>query len=190
MRAGAEARATEADFRANHDPLTGLGNRAKFDASLGELTTRPTDHEPRPGSAALLLLDLNGFKQVNDQFGHPTGDEVLQIIARRLQSHSRHQDQLCRIGGDEFAILAKKSAAASTDTPISAEAIAAKIIGTIGTPILIEGRTIEVGVAIGIAYFPDTAKTGRDLMAKADLALYAAKENNRMSARSSYVVSS
>ncbi|MDF2813699.1 MAG: hypothetical protein K0S56_4730 [Microvirga sp.] len=185
LRGAAERRASEADFRARHDPLTGLGNRAKFDESLASMMKGETTPW---GSGALLLLDLNGFKNVNDQFGHQFGDEILRIVAQRLNFHTRDEDQLCRLGGDEFAVI-MQGRGPEPFAENTSEAVAKKIISTIDAPIRFDGRTIEIGVAIGIAYYPQTAITARELVAAADKALYAAKARNRLSAGSSYVVS-
>jgi diguanylate cyclase (GGDEF)-like protein len=185
-RSEAEARAAEADFRAQHDPLTGLGNRAKFDRCLAALA----EHQaPEGGGGALLLMDLNGFKKINDQFGHPFGDEVLRIIAQRLSSMVRGtNDQLCRLGGDEFALVMNLADSSLPDRSAVPEWIAQKIIQAIDEPVRLEGRVGRVGVAIGIVHLsPDLS--AKALIAAADAALYHAKERSRAGARSYYVTS-
>jgi diguanylate cyclase (GGDEF)-like protein len=181
-RSEAETRAADADFRALHDSLTGIGNRAKFDEDFAKLVT---SEKAGSGNAALLLLDLNGFKSVNDGFGHPYGDEVLRITAKRLLSVTRGaEDHLFRLGGDEFAIIVNGLEAS---TPDAAGSVADKILSAIDMPIRIEGRASQVGLAIGIAVY-STGLSGAALMAAADKALYAAKERSRLSGKSCYVL--
>jgi diguanylate cyclase (GGDEF)-like protein len=187
LRSDAETRAADADFRARHDPLTGLGNRAKFDDNLADLVTSANAGS---GNAALLLLDLNGFKKVNDRFGHPYGDEVLRITAQRLRLVVRgDEDQLCRLGGDEFAIIINGLETPTLDAAAAASSVAEKIIHTIDAPIQIEGRASQVGVAIGIALC-SASLSATALVAAADKALYAAKERSRLSGQSCYAVGS
>ncbi|RDI53867.1 diguanylate cyclase (GGDEF)-like protein [Microvirga subterranea] len=188
LRAEAEQRAAEAEMRALHDPLTGLGNRAKLDVSLADIVSGK-DATPSSGRVALLLLDLNRFKQVNDRFGHPMGDTVLKIVALRLRSSVRATDAVFRLGGDEFAVIADDtSRTTSTHGPGFAEAAAEEIIDAIDQPMIVDRRTIAVGVSIGIAYFPQPGSTAQELMEKADIALYAAKNEGRATDRSCYRV--
>jgi diguanylate cyclase (GGDEF)-like protein len=179
----AETRAADADFRARHDPLTGLGNRAKFDDILAGLTTGAMASK---GMTALLLLDLNGFKTVNDRFGHPFGDEVLRIVAERLRFSTRAGDQICRLGGDEFAVLFPANEVLSTEILDPAEALAQKLIQTVDAPIQVGGREVRVGVAIGIAYRISASLSASEIVAAADTALYHAKEKSRLHGQSCY----
>lgn len=150
------------------DPLTGLPNRRQFDDALKAAIASP----PREGAVhAVLLLDLNGFKQINDVHGHSTGDEVLTITAQRLLSAMRDGDLVARLGGDEFAVLATHLA-----SPEAATNIARRIIDALKEPIVIGSAKHVVGSGIGVALVPSDAATPEDALRKADLALYRAKE--------------
>lgn len=188
LTAEAEQRAAEAEMRALHDPLTGLGNRAKLDVSLANLVSGKDAARSNRG-IALLLLDLNRFKQVNDRFGHPMGDTVLKTVALRLRSSVQSTDAVFRLGGDEFAVIADEiTRTKSTHGPGFAEAVAEEIIDAIDQPMIFDRCTIAVGVSIGIAYFPQSGNTVQVLMEKADIALYAAKNDGRAADRSCYRV--
>jgi diguanylate cyclase (GGDEF)-like protein len=182
QRAEAEQRALEANAKAHHDPLTGLGNRARFEACLADLMNR----DPAYYGTALLLLDLDRFKQVNDQFGHPVGDAVLKIVSLRLRSSVRRGDGVFRLGGDEFAIIAYRiTSDRSLAEPGFATEIAHKIITAIEQPMSIDRRSIAIGISIGIAFYPQSGKTAEELVERADIALYAAKNDGRALDRSS-----
>jgi diguanylate cyclase (GGDEF)-like protein len=149
------------------DALTGLPNRRRFDQELKAALGAP----PRAGGAhAVLLLDLNHFKRVNDMYGHGAGDAVLIMAARRLQRAVRDGDLVVRFGGDEFAILARQLAGAEDAT-----SIALRVIAEFDQPIIIDSTQHAVGVGIGIALFPNDAQSADDLLRKADIALYRAK---------------
>ncbi|MBS1814048.1 MAG: EAL domain-containing protein [Acidobacteria bacterium] len=153
------------------DPLTGLPNRRQFDDALKAAIAAP----PREGAVhAVLLLDLNGFKQINDVHGHGTGDEVLTITAQRLLSAMRDGDLVARLGGDEFAVLATHLA-----DPEAATNIARRIIDALKDPIHIGSTKHMVGSGIGIALMPSDATAPEEILRKADLALYRAKEERR-----------
>ncbi|MBX9825471.1 MAG: EAL domain-containing protein [Xanthobacteraceae bacterium] len=165
------ARRIEAERRARElslqDVLTGLPNRRRFDQELNAAIEAP----PRSGGAhALLVLDLNGFKRVNDVHGHGAGDEVLIHVSMRLQTAVRDGDLVVRLGGDEFAILARQLSGAEDAT-----SIALRIIAEIDRPIVIGSITHQVGIGIGIALFPQDASDRTELLRKADIALYRAK---------------
>lgn len=150
------------------DPLTGLPNRRQFDDALKAAIAAP----PREGAVhAVLLLDLNGFKQINDVHGHGVGDEVLTVTAQRLLSAMRDDDLVARLGGDEFAVLATHLIG-----PDAATNIARRIIDALKEPIVIGSTKHTVGSGIGIALVPSDATTPEDALRKADLALYRAKE--------------
>jgi diguanylate cyclase (GGDEF)-like protein len=171
-RIAAEQQARELAFQ---DPLTGLANRRQFDAALREAIASP----PRAGGAhALLLLDLNGFKQVNDVHGHGIGDEVLIIVAQRLLSAIRPHDLVARLGGDEFAILAQHLAGAEAATTI-----AQRVLQQIDLPMTTGAATHRIGAGLGIALLPDDADTIEEAMRKADVALYRAKPERRSALR-------
>ncbi|HKJ37864.1 MAG TPA: sensor domain-containing diguanylate cyclase [Anaerolineales bacterium] len=149
------------------DQLTGLGNRnqfnQRFDASL-KLAAREKNR------LALILLDLDKFKSVNDTFGHPAGDTVLQSVAGVFPSSCRETDVVARLGGDEFAILL-----VDPDGILNIQMVVERIIGKIARPFKILGNNISIGVSVGIAIYPDDATEKESLIRMADLALYKAK---------------
>lgn len=156
---------------AYQDPLTGLANRRQFDQALRAAVAAP----PREGAVhAVFLLDLNGFKRINDTHGHSTGDEVLAVTGQRLFSAMRDGDLVARLGGDEFAILARHLTSAEAATNV-----ALRVIDVLAPPIPTGTTTHQVGSGIGIALFPDDAVSADQLLRKADLALYRAKEERR-----------
>ncbi|GIH89935.1 putative bifunctional diguanylate cyclase/phosphodiesterase [Planobispora siamensis] len=148
--------------RASHDPLTGLGNRALL---IQALQATPT--APAASASALLLLDLDGFKDVNDTYGHPVGDELLTIVSRRLRALVHRGQTLARLGGDEFALLLP-----GTDRQ-QALAVAERILAAVREPYRIDGRELYVTTSIGV--LAEAATTATDALRDADLALYAAK---------------
>ena len=149
------------------DPLTGLPNRRQFDAALQAAIAAP----PRAGAShAVLALDLNGFKKINDVHGHGTGDAVLSEVAGLLRLAVREGDLVARLGGDEFAVLARQLA-----SPEAATSIARRIIEAMEQPLLTAFGEHRVGAAIGIALSPQDGSTAEELMRKADIALYRAK---------------
>ncbi|MFB9724991.1 diguanylate cyclase domain-containing protein, partial [Planobispora longispora] len=146
--------------RATHDPLTGLGNRTL----LGEVL-QATPTAPAP---ALLLLDLDGFKDVNDTYGHPVGDELLTVVARRLRTLTPDGQILARLGGDEFAVVLP---GADLEQALAA---AEEVLAAVREPYLIDGRELYVTTSIGVLA-DSAAPTASDALRDADLALYAAK---------------
>jgi len=150
-----------------HDPLTGLPNRRKFDDAFKVAAGSP----PASGAShALLMLDLNGFKRINDVYGHGAGDEVLIQVAARVQKAVRGADVVARLGGDEFAVLATHVSGAQAAT-----GLALRILEELETAVPAAGAQHAVGTAIGIALLPQDGTTPAELMRKADIALYAAK---------------
>ncbi|HEY9287286.1 MAG TPA: diguanylate cyclase, partial [Candidatus Dormibacteraeota bacterium] len=159
---------TEAlEYRALHDSLTSLPNRT-FLADRLEQTLLSAQRERQP--RAYLVLDLNGFKQVNDSLGHDQGDRVLQELARRLRRVLRKADTVARVGGDEFAILP----AGVTDTP-RAILIAEKVLDALEPPFQLGEHTVEIGSSIGIAVYPEHGEDATTLTRNADIAMYVAK---------------
>lgn len=157
----------QARFLSEHDALTGLANRRQFEQALRQAVERP----PAPGRThALFVLDLNGFKKVNDRWGHAEGDAVLQAAAQRLKGAVRSGDLLVRLGGDEFAIVA-----ADMEGMRAATALARRIADSLAEPIAVNGRSHQIGTGIGIAMVPQDGNDPQALMRRADLALYAAK---------------
>jgi len=153
-------------YKAMHDELTGLPNRTLNDDRLDQAVTRAA----RDGTSfALLLLDLDRFKDINDTLGHGVGDEVLRIVAARLNSGIRESDTISRIGGDEFCAVIEGA------ERVVAENIALKLANTIEPPFQINGHTLQVGTSIGIAVFPDDGMTPELLIQHADVAMYEAK---------------
>ncbi len=157
-------------YLANHDTLTGLANRALFREQLGQAFS-----ELRPNEGfALLCLDLDRFKAVNDTFGHPMGDSLLRAVAERLRAAVRAGDSVARMGGDEFVILQLN--VSSKTEPI---ALARRIVEAICKPFVIEGHRLSIGVSIGIAMAPSDRMNPEWLLQDADVALYRAKEAGR-----------
>ncbi len=158
-------------FLAQHDPLTALPNRVVlFDQLQHALATAMRGH-----SSALLLLDLDRFKEVNDTLGHPSGDRLLQDVARRVLGCVRTNDLVARLGGDEFAILM----APEGRPPEAAMALAERLIASLSRPFDLEGHQLGIGTSIGIVLIDKHAETADKLMRNADLALYRAKEDGK-----------
>ncbi|MEO5934569.1 MAG: EAL domain-containing protein [Duganella sp.] len=154
------------------DSLTGLSNRRSFTHTLERLAAprHAAAGDPGTGAFALLLVDLDDFKAVNDTFGHPTGDGLLIEVARRIASTLAAGAFAARLGGDEFAILAPDLA-----DKAAAAALAARIGESLVLPFVFEGHTHHISASIGGAVFPDHSANAQDLIRCADLALYAAK---------------
>jgi diguanylate cyclase (GGDEF)-like protein len=153
--------------QAAHDPLTSLPNKTLMDDRLAMACERATRDN---ALAALLFIDLDGFKGVNDSHGHEAGDRVLVEVARRLEAGLRKVDTAARLGGDEFlVVLDGISSRADADT------VAAKLIELVGQPIDVGGEAVRIGVSIGIAVFPDDTRQVSDLVRLADGAMYAVK---------------
>ncbi|RMH66909.1 MAG: EAL domain-containing protein, partial [Actinomyces sp.] len=153
--------------RALHDELTGLANRA--------LLTERLDHAVqgarRSGSpVALLLLDLDQFKEVNDSLGHDQGDRLLVAVARRLRDHVRESDTLARLGGDEFAVLLERDV-----TPRTTLQVAERILACFDRPFELDALSLQVGASLGVAIHPEHGTTAADLRRHADTAMYTAK---------------
>lgn len=154
---------------AHTDPLTGLANRREFDLRIEEEIAKADATSP----FAIALLDLNGFKPVNDQHGHAVGDALLCEIAERLRRTCGAHGVVARQGGDEFAILAPAG------SPLLATSLADHILAALAAPYRIDGRPIRVGASIGTARWPEHGHTARKLFEVADTALYAAKAADR-----------
>jgi diguanylate cyclase len=152
--------------QALHDPLTGLPNRELF-ADRIEHATRTADRELRP--AALLLLDLDRFKDVNDTLGHHHGDELLRQVGTRLVTELRDVDTVARLGGDEFAVLLPGA------TGEGAASVADKLRAALHEPLVLDGVALDLDASIGIAVYPDHGGDAAQLLQHADVAMYAAK---------------
>ena len=155
---------------ARHDALTDLPNRLLFHEQMAAGLARVQQSQE---SMAVMCLDLDNFKAVNDSLGHPLGDKLLQIVAKRLRASLHQSDTIARLGGDEFAILHAQSASAEAET------LARRLIQAVCEPIVIDGQEINTGISIGITIAPDNGTTGEHLMKCADLALYRAKAEGR-----------
>nr|WP_250885676.1 EAL domain-containing protein [Shewanella jiangmenensis] len=167
-----ERKRSEADLRrlANYDVLTGLPNRSLFAARLNQSIHKATLKEEK---LALMFLDLDRFKHVNDSFGHSMGDALLVEAAARLQSCIDPENTLCRFGGDEFVVLVQ---GAQVDT---LNHLANAMLEQIETPFKLFGREFFISTSIGIAIWPDDARQPEALIKNADLAMYHAKEEGR-----------
>jgi diguanylate cyclase (GGDEF)-like protein len=155
---------------ARHDALTQLPNRIQF---LEEMASAETAID-RGEKVALLCIDLDHFKGVNDTLGHTLGDKVLQQASARLWGTTRENDVLARLGGDEFALLLR-----GIDNPADAAAISERIVHVMGQPFSIEGHQVVIGASVGIAMAPQDGQTSDELVKNADLALYRAKNEGR-----------
>lgn len=156
---------------AMEDPLTGLANRNQYVKKLSDAAAISLRNEQ---PFALILLDIDKFKPVNDQYGHQIGDLLLQHIAKTLLACSRETDTVARLGGDEFAIILPPS-----NQALDTNTLAQRIIDQVSKPCAIEGHSIQVGISIGISIFPTFADDLEVLQSQADTALYQAKEGGR-----------
>jgi diguanylate cyclase (GGDEF)-like protein/PAS domain S-box-containing protein len=156
---------------AYHDPLTGLANRVLFRDRL-DMALRQAQRSNR--TLAVMIFDLDRFKVVNDTLGHAAGDQLLKLVAQRLQTMTRDADTLARLGGDEFALLVPEIAAAE-----DAENIGRKLLNAMKPAFAVAGRDLFTTTSIGIAIFPQHGRTSEDLLRNSDVALYAAKHAGR-----------
>lgn len=157
--------------QANFDQLTGLANRNRYKIQLQEAIAL-SKRSKLP--FALLLIDLDKFKPVNDTYGHPVGDILLQHVSKVLISNSRDVDTVARLGGDEFAVIL-----ISTDNKLNVDIPVRRIIDQLSEPVTIEKHTIQIGASIGVSIFPDDTNDAETLQKQADQALYNAKESGR-----------
>ena len=168
LRLGARARAAES--LALRDLLTGLPNRALLDDRIDQTLRRAR----RTADAfALMVIDLDGFKEVNDIRGHDAGDQVLQSIARRLESVVRASDTIARVGGDEFVVLS-----IGTRTEHEAATLAGRLRNALRRPYRVGGGVVEIDASIGWALFPDDGATPGELLGRADLQMFATKRDS------------
>lgn len=151
------------EFRAQHDSLTGLANRTVLHRELAERLAQ------RPSTLALMLLDLDRFKDINDTLGHHIGDKLLCLVGPRLEAALGPGYLLCRLGGDEFALLVPD---ASGDRP---RELARRVAAALRQPFSVDGIALQVGVSIGIARYPQHGTDSHELLRSADVAMYAAK---------------
>ncbi len=176
-----ERRAAEARVRhlARHDALTGLANRVQFHEGLAQLLGAE-----RRGRLAVLYLDLDRFKQVNDTLGHAVGDALLRAAATRIATNVRARrgasaDLVARLGGDEFAVVLRVQGGHVEETRADAAATASRLVAVLSDPFLIESQQVLVGATVGVALHPEDGTTADELLRAADLALYRAKAEGR-----------
>lgn len=158
----------QATLRALHDPATGLPNRALFDDRLAHAIALAERHG---WTLAVMFLDLDRFKSVNDVHGHAAGDSVLKEVARRLSLSCRDEDTVCRNGGDEFLYLLMNPQGSE-----NIERIAGSVVKNIAQPIRIDDLQLFIEPSIGIAIYPDDGMSGEELIRNADAAMYRAKK--------------
>jgi len=166
--ATAQAEEKLATMRAMHDATTGLANRGLFDDRLAHGISMADRHH---WTLAVMFLDLDRFKSINDEHGHATGDRVLKEVAKRLQRFARDDDTVCRNGGDEFLVLL-----VNPKPGANVLRLAAALLKKIARPMDIGGVERVVGASIGIALYPADGRTGDQLVDRADTAMYRAKK--------------
>ena len=162
-------------FFASHDPLTGLFNRSMFNDRLQQALAQAVRFER---SLALLFIDLDGFKHVNDTLGHNAGDAMLADLATRLRVTLREGDVIGRMGGDEFVVLIEEF----TEATQVAE-VAKKVLETVTRPFALQGKECQVTASIGIGIYPDDGKDAQTLLKNADIAMYRVKQQGKNSFR-------
>lgn len=165
------AHAERVEYLAFHDNLTDLPNRAFFSHLLGREMQQARRHGR---SLALLFLDLDRFKNINDSLGHEAGDELLQEMARRLAGSVRESDVVARLGGDEFVVLLPEIATRGQVVPV-----AEKVLEAVARPMTLVGQEFRVTVSIGVAVFPGDGEDEQTLMKNADVAMYHAKSRGK-----------
>jgi diguanylate cyclase (GGDEF)-like protein/PAS domain S-box-containing protein len=158
-------------YIATHDALTGLPNRVLFNDRLNLALAQAQRHQQR---LAVLLLDLDRFKDINDTWGHSVGDQFLRVTAKRLKGLLRKSDTLARMGGDEFLFLVTEIAQAENATEV-----ARKILESFQEPFLVEGHEFRTTASIGVTIFPDDGTDADTLLKNADIAMYSAKQKGR-----------
>jgi diguanylate cyclase (GGDEF)-like protein len=167
----AEHATLQMSIKAERDFLTGLPNRALLSDRLAQSIALAIRHCER---LAVLYVDLDNFKDINDSFGHSVGDQLLQSAARRLERCIRHSDTVSRQGGDEFVVLLSEVESAQ-----DAACVSEKLIKAMAKPHLIDGHELKVTLSIGVSLFPDDAGDAETLLTNADTAMYHAKRLGR-----------
>ncbi|PSS59291.1 PAS domain S-box protein [Pseudomonas sp. BBP2017] len=161
---------------AYHDPLTNLPNRALLMDRLSQQIALLKRHNLR---GALLFLDLDHFKHINDSLGHPVGDTVLKIITARLEASVRLEDTVARLGGDEFVVLISGLEGSRDEVTEKVRELADTLRELLAEPMSLDGQRLQVTPSIGVALIPDHGSTPADLLKRADIALYRAKDSGR-----------
>jgi diguanylate cyclase (GGDEF)-like protein len=156
---------------AHYDELTGLANRNLFSTHLSHAITRAQRNDSR---LAVLFIDLDRFKNINDALGHDVGDEVLQVVARRLSEALRASDILARLGGDEFVVIAE-----NVTQPDTVAVLANKLLAAVDHPLPVRGQEFVLTASIGVSLYPGDGSDAHTLLKNADTAMYRAKEQGR-----------
>lgn len=159
-------------FKATHDPLTELPNRLLLNDRMTQLLAHRRHQRER--LIAVMMLDLDHFKEVNDTLGHQAGDQLLKEVAERLKGLVRKGDTVCRMGGDEFLILLSE-----LNSEEDAMKVARRILEVLREPFKINDHRVEISGSIGISFFPKDGEEVSTLIRKADIAMYKAKERGR-----------
>jgi diguanylate cyclase (GGDEF)-like protein len=167
----AERAALQMSFKAERDFLTGLPNRALLTDRLAQSIALAQRHRKR---VALMFLDLDYFKEINDSLGHAVGDQLLQSAAKRLQACVRHSDTVSRYGGDEFVVVLSEIEAAQDAAPA-----AEKLLKAMAAPHLIGEHRLDITMSIGISIYPDDGDEVEAVLTNADTAMYHAKRDGR-----------
>jgi diguanylate cyclase (GGDEF)-like protein len=170
-----EEQVSNNQWLALHDELTGLPNRRSFEDRLGNALAR-TQHSG--GRLALLMLDLNGFKRINDTMGHWVGDQVLREVAKNLREQVRSFDTLARLGGDEFTMITSELGGEQ-----SLESMLDDVRHAVERPLMVDGRPMVVTASLGVAIFPDDAPDAARLLRIADQRMYLLKQRPPMPQR-------
>lgn len=163
--------------QAYYDALTGVAGRRLFRDRLDQALTRCQRNEQ---SLAVLMMDLDGFKQVNDRYGHEAGDRVLRQVAARLGNQLRDADTLARLGGDEFALLMEPGRDRTEVTTVATELARQRLLRAFMAPFAVGGTEVQLGISIGVALFPEDGQDGDSLLHGADLAMYQDKQNHKL----------
>ncbi|WP_188207511.1 sensor domain-containing diguanylate cyclase [Alkalibacillus aidingensis] len=161
----------QVQFFANNDPLTELPNRRYFKEKLDQVL-KDARHQNR--RIALLYLDCDNFKKINDDLGHDAGDEFLTYLARRLKNAVREEDLIARIGGDEFNVLVR-----NVYSDLDVQRVAERLIETVSKPWEVDGNIYHVTMSVGVAVYPSDGEAGDELIKRADQALYRAKQGGK-----------
>ncbi len=161
----------EVRHQALHDPITDLANSRLFEDRVAQALSIARRNQNR---LAVLFVDLDRFKSVNDSHGHKVGDELLRAVAERLLGTVREEDTVARIGGDEFGILVQQASGRD-----DAEAVSHRIVSALGRPFVVHGLTLSVGASVGVTLFPDPHDTYDSVVSRADSAMYRAKARGR-----------
>jgi diguanylate cyclase (GGDEF)-like protein len=166
------------DVSATHDMLTAIPNRARFNALFEQTKKRIVSQGRVP---SILFIDLDGFKAINDQYGHPAGDALLQLVAKRIRNAIRGEDILARYGGDEFVVMIDLA------KPADAAFVASKLLRVVSEPYSVGDNTLTIGASIGAAFFPSDGQTVDDLLRAADHAMYDAKREGKGRAKTTRI---